>query len=134
MFEFNNNKLINEMLDKKKWAIVGATKRETKFGYEILMVLKNHGYEVYPVNPFYDEIKGIKCYPSLKDIPVKVDCVDIVVPVKKSINIIDEVKELGIENIWFQPGTYNDEVLEKSHAMGLNTVFEDCVIVEIRNR
>ncbi|MCD6436029.1 MAG: CoA-binding protein [Clostridiales bacterium] len=123
--------MIEKMLSKKKWAVVGATKRETKFGYQILMMLKEYGYEVYPINPFYDEIKGIKCYPSLKDIPVKVDVVDVVIPPKRTINLINEVKEVGIENIWFQPGTYTTEILEKSHEMKLNIVFEDCVMIEL---
>ncbi|MBN2260018.1 MAG: CoA-binding protein [Clostridiales bacterium] len=126
--------MINEMLNKKKWAVVGATKNETKFGYQIFMMLKDYGYEVYPVNPMYDEIEGEKCYPSVKDLPVIVDCVDIVIPPDKSILTIDDVKASGIENIWFQLNTFNDEVIKKSNDSKLNTVYHHCIMVELRNR
>ena len=53
---------IQQALDQKVWAVIGATHKTEKFGYKIYKCLKDHGYEVYPVNPNVAEIDGDKCY------------------------------------------------------------------------
>jgi len=123
--------LIKSMLGKKVWAVVGATENPDKFGNKIIKKLKRFGYEVYAVNPMYQEVDGEICYPSLSELPVKVDCVDVVVSPDKSINVLQEVIELGIENIWFQPGTFTPEIVDKSEQSGINTVYLNCVLVEL---
>ena len=52
---------IQQALDQKVWAVIGATDKTEKFGYKIYKCLKDHGYEVYPVNPNVAEIDGDKC-------------------------------------------------------------------------
>ena len=71
---------IQQALDQKVWAVIGATHKTEKFGYKIYKCLKDHGYEVYPVNPNIAEINGDKCYPSLSALPVVPAVVDFVVP------------------------------------------------------
>ena len=56
---------IQQALDQKVWAVIGATHKTEKFGYKIYKRLKDHGYEVYPVNPNIAEIDGDTCYSSL---------------------------------------------------------------------
>lgn len=124
-------KLIKMMLEQKVWAVVGATPNPEKFGNKIYKKLKKFGYEVYPVNPVYDEIEGEVCYKDLASIPVKVDCVDVVVSPDRAKNVIEEVINLGIENIWFQPGTFTPELIDQSEVAGLNTVYYNCVLVEL---
>lgn len=121
----------NEMLQKKVWAIIGATPRKEKFGYKIMKKLQKHNYDVYLINPNYEEIEEIKCYASLKDLPIKPDVIDMVVPPTVSIKTIDIAKELGIEYIWFQPGTANEEVIDKAEELGLKIVYHDCVLVAL---
>ncbi|MDU2577412.1 MAG: CoA-binding protein, partial [Veillonella sp.] len=53
---------IQQALGQKVWAVIGATHKTEKFGYKIYKCLKDHGYEVYPVNPNVAEIDGDKCY------------------------------------------------------------------------
>ena len=50
---------IQQVLDQKVWAVIGATHKTDKFGYKIYIHLKNHGYEVYPVTPNIDSIDGV---------------------------------------------------------------------------
>jgi Predicted CoA-binding protein len=126
--------LIKSMLDQKKWAVVGATANESKFGNKIYKKLKKFGYEVYPVNPMYQEIDGDICYSSLSDLPVKVDCVDVVVSPERAMETLKEVMELKIKNIWFQPGTFTPEIVETSEVAGVNTVYLNCVLVELDKR
>jgi len=123
--------LRDEMLSKKLWAVVGVTDKREKFGYKIFKKLIEHGYETYGVNPKYDYIDGEKIYPNLKSLPKKVDVVDVIVPPKVTLTLLDEIHELRIENVWFQPGTYNEEVIEKAEKLGLKIVYDDCVYARL---
>ncbi|WMM26987.1 CoA-binding protein [Tissierella sp. MB52-C2] len=120
------------MLKKKTWAVAGVTEKQDKFGYKIWKILKENNYETYGVNPNYDEIEGDKIYHSVKDIPKKVEVLDMVVPPKIAIPTLEEAKEVGIEYIWFQPGTYNDEVIEKAKELGFKILYNDCVYKVLR--
>lgn len=120
-----------EMLGKKVWGVVGATPKKEKYGYKIWEKLLDHGYETYGINPNYDSIDNKKIYSNLKEVPKKVEVIDLVVPPKISINVLDEAKELDIEYIWFQPGTYNDEVIAKAKDLGLKILYDDCVLATL---
>ena len=124
-------KLIQDMLSRKVWAVVGATENQSKFGYKIFEKLRRFGYEVYPVNPVYTEVSGEKCYPSLSELPVKPECISVVVGPDKSPEVVMQAKELGIQNIWFQPGTYTPDIIDQSETAGLSTVYMHCVLVEL---
>ena len=65
--------------ETKTWAVVGATDNQEKFGYKIFKCMKAAGYTVYPVNPGIQEVMGEQCYPTLADLPVVPDAVDLVV-------------------------------------------------------
>ena len=119
------------MLAKKMWAVIGATINTEKFGYKIWKKLKDNGYEVFAVNPKYDYIDGEKCYPTLKDLPDTPDVVDFVVPPKTSLKAIDDAHEMGVEYLWFQPGTADEEVIEKAENLNKKIVFHDCVLVAL---
>ena len=105
---------IQQALDQKVWAVIGATHKTEKFGYKIYKCLKDHGYEVYPVNPNIAEIDGDKCYSSLSALPVVPAVVDFVVPEAAGMAALDECKELGISTVWLQPGADKPSVVEKS--------------------
>ena len=100
---------IQQALDQKVWAVIGATHKTEKFGYKIYKCLKDHGYEVYPVVPAV---------------------VDFVVPESAGLAALDECKELGISTVWLQPGADKPSVVEKAHALNLH-VIQDCVLVQL---
>lgn len=119
------------MLEKKVWAVVGANSKRGKFGNIIYKKLKSRGYDVYPVNPNYDEIEGERCYHNIDEIPTKVDCVDFVVPPSISKKVIEQVKQAGIEYIWMQPGSYDNETIDIAKENELNVVYNNCVLQEL---
>jgi len=123
-----------EMLQKKLWVVAGVTAKKDRYGYKIWKKLKEHGYETYGVNPNYDNIEGEKIYPTLKDLPKKVDVLDMVVSPKIAIKTLEEAKEANIEYIWFQPGSYNDEVIEKAKELGLKILYNDCVYARLKEK
>lgn len=119
--------LIKEFMAQKRFAIVGATNNTKKYGYEIFKNLRSRGYEVYPVNPKLKELEGVKCYPSLTDIPTKVDVVDFVVPPAVTEATLKECKKLGLDRIWLQPGSESEAALTFCHENKLKVVHDTCV-------
>ena len=122
------------MLNLKTWAVVGATDNKEKFGYKIFKVMLDAGLEVYPINPGVSEILGQKCYPALKDLPKKPDAVDVVVPAKVGETIMRECAELGIQNVWLQPGADAKQVIQVAEELGLTVVHHACIMVELRKK
>jgi predicted CoA-binding protein len=122
--------LSQEMLKMKTWAVVGASTKKDKFGYKLYKKLKDHGYQVYPVNPGYDTIDGDKCYHSLSELPETPDVIDMVVNPRIGMNIIEEAAQLGIKYIWLQPGTHNEEIVQSIEEKGMQYV-KDCVLVAL---
>ncbi len=118
------------MLGKKVWAVVGATENPEKFGNRIYRRLKQRCYEVYAVNPMYDIVDGDPCYGSLSELPKVPEVIDMVVSPKRAIPVLEEAAKLGVRYIWFQPHTYDDEVLRITEQLGLEYVL-DCVLVAL---
>ena len=121
--------LIKEFMAQKKFAVVGATNNTEKYGNQIFKNLKARGYEVYAVNPNLEELEGTKCYPTLADIPVKVDVVDFVVPPKVTEVTLQECKRLGLDRIWLQPGAESEAAIAYCHENNLKVVHDVCVML-----
>ncbi|MDW7659172.1 MAG: CoA-binding protein [Bacillota bacterium] len=123
--------LEEKMLQEKVWAVVGANQNPEKYGNMIYRKLKRKGYQVYAVNPRYDKIDDDPCYASLSDLPQKVAVVNMVVTPKIGRGFIEEAIRLQIPYIWFQPGTYSDELGDFAEKSGLQIV-QACALVATR--
>lgn len=123
----NNVQIKEEMLDKKRWAIVGATAKKDRYGYKIWKLLKEKDYIAYGINPNYDEIDGEKIYSSLAQLPERVEVVNMLVSPKFGFDILDQVKEADIKYVFFQPGSYDDELVARAEELGLIYLTGDCV-------
>lgn len=113
---------------KKSFAIVGASNEMLKYGYELVCVFKDNGYKVYPINPKYDEIEGIKCYPSLKELPEKPEVIITALAPKNTFNVVPVVKEIGADIIWFPPNCFDENSIEKAKELNLSFVSNVCPI------
>jgi predicted CoA-binding protein len=121
--------LIKEFMKQKRFAVVGATDNPQKYGNQVVKNLKLRDYEVYPVNPRLKELEGLACYPSLADIPIKVDVVDFVVPPEATEAILKQCKELGLSRIWLQPGSESETAITFCHDNNLKVVHSVCVMM-----
>lgn len=126
--------LINDVLEQKVWAVVGATTNKSKFGYRIYRRLKEEGYEVYPVNPVYDDIEGDPCYNTVESLPITPDCVNMVVSADRGQPMLKGMLEKGVKRLWFQPGTYNSDLIKEAETMGFEVIYDACVLVELGKR
>ncbi len=113
---------------KKTFALVGATPDKWKYGYEVLTALMNAGYTVMPINPKYREIEGIKCYPSLKDLPQKPEVVISALAPTNTERVVEVVKEMSIELLWMPPGCWSDEAVQKCRRLNVDFVHDVCPI------
>jgi predicted CoA-binding protein len=112
----------------KTWAVVGASVNEERYGYKIFKMLKDKGYNVYPICPNYEEIDGVKAYKSILDLPEKPEVVNFVVNPKIGIEVVKQCETLGIQYIWLQPGTVSDELLELAKESGIEAI-QACALV-----
>ncbi len=123
--------LIDRMLQAKSWAIIGASNDKQKYGYKIYKCLLDRGIDVYAVNPGISELLGRRCYASIKDLPIKPEAADFVVPPRIGEQVIRECAEVGIKNIWLQPGAHSDEIVHIAQQLELNVVHHACIMVEL---
>jgi predicted CoA-binding protein len=88
------------------------------------------GYHVIPVNPRETEVLGQKAFASLRDIPEKVDIVDVFRRPEDTPPIADEAAAIGAKAIWLQSGISNEETARRAEAAGLLAVMDACIGVE----
>ena len=88
----NSKNMVEEFLAQKKIAVVGVSRKKTKFGNAIYKELKQKGYQLFPINPHINVYEGDTCYPNLLSLPVKVDAVVINVPPVQTEKVVKEAK------------------------------------------
>ena len=116
--------------DYKRVAIVGLSadwSRPSNFAAKYLI---DHGFEVIPVNPKYDEILGQKCYTDLASIPTPVDIVDLFQRVDRIPPFVDQAIEIGAKVVWMQLGIIHEEAAQKARDAGLEVVMDRCMKIE----
>jgi predicted CoA-binding protein len=111
-------------------AVVGLSADWYRPSYFAAKYMQEHGYRVIPVNPKYDTILGQRCYKSLRDIPEKVDLVDIFRKTQDVMPIAEDAIAIGARVLWQQLGVKNDAAAAKARAAGLEAVMDRCVKIE----
>lgn len=117
---------------KKSYAIIGASNEMLKYGYELVVVLKDAGYNIFPINPKYEEIEGVKCYPSLKELPKKPEVTIIALAPHNTEKV---VKSIGSSEsiFWLPPNCYNDETINFCKENNYDFVYNVCPIGTLSN-
>lgn len=114
----------------KTIAVVGLSGDWFRPSYFAAKYMLEHGYTVIPVNPRQAEIMGQKSYATLRDIPVKVDIVDVFRKTEDVLPIAEEAIAIGTRVLWQQIGVKNMEAVKKAEAAGLDCVIDRCVKIE----
>src|SRR6185436_2815099 len=124
------NTLRRILRESKTIAVVGLSADWFRPSYFAAKYMQEHGYRFIPVNPKYPEILGEKCYKSLRDIPGKVDLVDIFRKTQDVMPIAEEAIAIGAKVLWQQLGVKNEAAAAKARAAGLEAVMDRCVKIE----
>ncbi len=113
-------------------ALVGATDNPWKYGSIIFRDLTAKGLRVLPVNPNRDSVGGVATFPSLSALPAQPTIINLVVPPEEALGVVEEARNLGWGNLWLQPGSFDDRVLEALEASGLVYQAGACIMVRAR--
>jgi hypothetical protein len=125
--------LIQDFVNRRVWAVVGASQDRSKFGYKVFDTLRRAGYTVYPVNPKGGELDGVEVFPSLADLPETPEVVDLVVPPAVTEQVVQEMHRLGLQRVWMQPGSESQAAIRYCKENGLQAVYDACAMVHKRN-
>ena len=113
-------------------AVVGISAKPDRPSHEVAHYLQRAGYTIIPVNPAYEEVLGQKCYPSLHEVPGKIDLVDVFRKPAEVMAVVDEAIAVGAGSVWLQLGVIAPDAADKAAAAGLKVVSDRCTKIEHR--
>jgi predicted CoA-binding protein len=111
-------------------AVIGASSNRSKFGNRAVRAFRQQGYTVLPINPHETEVEGLKAYASVLDVPGPIDMASIYVPPEIGEQVIGEIAQKGIPEVWLNPGAESDELIARAKALNIQPIIA-CSIVAI---
>ena len=111
-------------------AVVGASSNRNKFGNRAVRAFVHQGYTVVPINPHETEVEGLKAYASVLDFQGTIDMASIYVPPEIGEQLIGEIAQKGIAEVWLNPGAESDELIARATALDIRPIVA-CSIVAI---
>jgi len=117
-------------------AVVGISDDPERDSYMVAEFLQRQGYRIIPVNPrlvnLNIQVLGEKPYATLRDVPEKIDIVDIFRRPETVMPVIEDAIAAGAGAVWMQLSIVNEEAAARAEAAGLNVVMNRCMAVEYR--
>ncbi|TAM47866.1 MAG: CoA-binding protein [Gammaproteobacteria bacterium] len=107
-------------------AVVGLSPRADRPSYMVASNLQSFGYRIIPVRPAVEQVLGEKAYASLREVPEKVDMVDVFRAPEHVDEIVDDCIVLGIKTLWLQDGVVNEPAALKARSAGIAVVMDRC--------
>ncbi len=120
---------IDDFLGFRSFAVVGVSRSGKKFGNIVYSAFKQMGKRVYPINRFCNQIDEDRCYPSLMDLPEKVEGVVLVVPPNETEKLVKQAAEIGIGSLWIQQGSESRTALEYCEQYGIDVISGQCILM-----
>ncbi len=115
----------------KSIAVVGLSTNAEKPAQFVPKYLKEQGYTVIGINPSAKgDILGQKIYASLREIPEKVDIVNIFRPSGEVLGIVEEAIGIGAKVIWMQESVIHEAAAERARQAGLEVIMDTCILKE----
>jgi uncharacterized protein len=126
---------IYELLSRAKTiAVVGLSDSPMRPSHGVSAYLQVQGYRIIPVNPQIAEALGEKSYPSLLEVPEKIDVVDVFRRPEFVDEIVEQAIQLKIPAIWLQEDVINERAAERARKAGMFVVMDRCMLKEHRAR
>jgi predicted CoA-binding protein len=128
MYRHNIEQILRET---RTVAIVGASANPSRASHEVWSYLQSSSdYELYLVNPTISEVEGTRVYPSLADLPVVPDLVDVFRRHEHLPSVLDDTIKVGAKTLWLQLGLWHEQVARDGEAAGLQVVMDRCLKVD----
>ncbi len=111
-------------------ALVGVSANPIRSSNFVATYLVRTPLRIYPVNPAYEEVLGLPCSPSLRDLPEVPDIVDVFRNPDAIPGVVKEAIEVGAKVVWLQLGLRHDEAARRAMEAGLEVVQDRCLKIE----
>jgi uncharacterized protein len=129
--EINSREAINKILeDCRTIAVVGLSSNPSRASNGVAGYMKRQGYKIIPVNPNEEQVFGEKSYPTLADVPVRIDLVDVFRRSAEAGQVVDEAIKIGAQGVWLQEGVIDDAAAQRALDAGLLVVMDRCWLKE----
>ena len=115
-------------------AVVGLSNKPLRPSHGVSLYMQQQGYRIIPVNPNIQSVLGEKAYASLKDVPEKIDLVDIFRRPEFVPEVIDQAIALRVPAVWMQEDVIHQPAAEKARQAGIFVVMDRCILKEHRAR
>jgi predicted CoA-binding protein len=95
----------------------------------VMKYMQDFGYKVYPINPFAEGeiVNNEKVLADLKNVPEKIDIVDVFRPSKETPGIAQQAKEIGSKVLWLQYGIHSDEAKAIAESSNMEFISNRCI-------
>ncbi|AEV88710.1 succinyl-CoA ligase subunit alpha [Actinoplanes sp. SE50] len=118
------------LADANVIAVVGASRDSFKPAHTVPLQMLRYGWRIIPVNPFVDEVFGIRTVPTLADLEEPVDLVDIFRPARDAVDVVRQAVAIGAPAVWLQSGIVSAEARQIATDAGIDYVEDRCLAVE----
>lgn len=112
-------------------AILGASNRPSRYSHQALVLLREKGHEVFPVNPLLKEIENVTVYPTLRDLPELPETLTMYVGPERSSALREDILACGARRVIFNPGSENADLEKALREKGIEAL-EACTLVLLR--
>ncbi len=131
----NSKEAITTILDEcRTIAVVGLSSSPSRASHSVAAYMRRHGYKVIPVNPNETEVFGGRSYPSLAEVPEKIDLVDIFRRSSEAGVAVDQAIAVGAKAVWLQEGVIDEAAAQRALDAGLLVVMDRCWLKEHARR
>ncbi|GGP22472.1 CoA-binding protein [Silvimonas iriomotensis] len=131
MFQNPSDDEIRSLLERvKRIAVVGLSPKPDRPSFGVSQVMQRAGYQIVPVRPMVSEVLGEKAWATLKDVPGKVDLVNVFRRAEEIDAVVDDAIAIGAPAIWIQLGIVNEAAAARARAAGLMVVMDKCIKIE----
>ncbi|MBD2846224.1 CoA-binding protein [Paenibacillus sp. IB182496] len=111
-------------------AVVGLSGSPERTSYMVAQAMQAKGYRIVPVNPNVETVLGEQSYATLRDIPFKIDVVNVFRRSQHAVHIAKQAVEIGAGTLWLQLGVLSEKAAELAAEGGLQVVMDRCIKVE----
>jgi len=109
-------------------AVVGLSPDPRRPSHGVARYLQRAGYRIVPVNPQIRDALGERAYPSLRDVPERIDVVDVFRRSEFVAGIVDEAIAVHAGAIWLQDGVRDVASAARAREAGLDVIMDDCIM------
>lgn len=120
---------ISDFINAKRFAIVGVSRNNSKFGNALYRELKTRGKQVVPIHPTLDNFDGDPCFKNLSEALPKPDAVIINIGKDQVKSIIDDAHANQINQIWLQQGSETNEMIQYAKDLNMNVISGKCILM-----